>query len=45
MGELDVDTFLLLVSVDLERMEDELELILTVVVPLRTSDIGAKEEQ
>ena len=45
MGDLDVETSLLLVSVDLERAEDELELILTVVVPLRTTDTGAKEEQ
>ena len=45
MGDLDVETFLLLVSVDLEKAEDKLELILTVVVALRTMDVGAKEEQ
>ena len=42
---LDVETFLLIVSVVLEREEDELELILIVVIPLRTTDVGAKEEQ
>ena len=45
MGDLDVETFLLLVSVVLERAEDELELILTVVIPLRTMVVGAKEGQ
>ena len=44
MGEL-VETFLLIVSVVLERGEDELELILIVVTPLRTMDVEAKEEQ
>ena len=37
MGDLDVETFLLIVSVVLERAEDELELILIVVTPLRTT--------
>ena len=45
MGDLDVETFLLIVSVGLERAEDKLELILIVVTPLRTTDVGAKEEQ
>ena len=45
MGDLDVETFLLIVSVVLEKAEDELELILTVVTPLRTTDTEAKEEQ
>ena len=45
MGDLDVETFLLLVLAVLERAEDELELILIVVTPLNTMDIGAKEEQ
>ena len=42
MGDLDVETFLLLVSAVLERVEDELELILVVEVPLRTMVIGPK---
>ena len=45
MGDLEVETFLLIVSVVLERAEDELELILIVVTPLRTTDVGAEEEQ
>ena len=45
MGDLDVETFLLILSVVLERAEDELELILIVVTPLRTTDVEAKEEQ
>ena len=48
MGDLDVKTFLLIVSVVLERAEDELELILIVLIvvtPLRTTDVGAKKEQ
>ena len=45
MRDLDVETFLSLVLVVLERAEDELELILVVVTPLRTKDIEAKEEQ
>ena len=44
MGEFDAETFLLLVSVVLERVEDEMELKLIVVVPLRTMFVGAKEE-
>ena len=44
MGDLDVETFLLIVSVVLERVEDELELILIIVKPPRTRGIGAKEE-
>ena len=44
LGDFDVETFLLLVSVVLERVEDELELKLVVVVPLRTMVVGAKEE-
>ena len=43
MGGLDVETFLLLVSVVLERADDELELKLVVVVPLRTMVVGATE--
>ena len=42
MGDLDVETFLLLVSVVLERAEDKLELILIVVTPLKTMDVGPK---
>ena len=45
MGDFDVETFLLIVSIVLERAEGELELILIVVTPLRTMDIGAKEDQ
>ena len=45
MGYLDVENFLLTVLEVLERVEDDLELILTVVIPLRTTDVGAKEEQ
>ena len=45
MGELDVENILLIVSVVLETVEDKLELILTVVTPLRTMDVGAKVEQ
>ena len=45
MGDLDVKTFFLIVSEVLERVEDEFELILVVVTPLRTTDIEAKEEQ
>ena len=47
MGDLDVETVPLVVSVPviLERAEDELELILVVVTPLRTKDVEAKEEQ
>ena len=45
MRDLDVETFLLLVSAVLERAEDELELILIVVTPLKTTDVGAKEKQ
>ena len=45
MGDLDVETFLLTVLVVLERVEDELELILVVVTSLRTKDIEAKEEK
>ena len=39
----DVETFLLLVLIDLDREEDELELIQAVVVPLRTMLVVAKE--
>ena len=45
MGDLDVETFLLLVSVVLERAEDKLDMILTFIIPLRTMVVGAKEEQ
>ena len=45
MGDLDVETFPLLVLAVLERAEDKLELILIVVIPLKTMDVGAKEEQ
>ena len=45
MGDLDVENFILTVSVILERAEDELELILIVVTPLKTTDVGAKQEQ
>ena len=44
MGDLDVEIFLLLMSVVLERAEDKLKLILTIVIPLRTTGVGAKEE-
>ena len=47
MGDFDAETFLLLVSVVLERVEraeDNLELKLIVVVPLRTMFVWAKEE-
>ena len=40
MGDLDVETLLLFVSVILERAEEELELILIVVTPLKTTDVG-----
>ena len=43
MGDFDAETFLLLVSVVLERADDELEPKLVVAVPLRTTFIGAKE--
>ena len=45
MGDLGVETFLLFVSVVLERAEDESDLILTVVIPLRTTVVGAKKGQ
>ena len=45
MGDLDVETFPLIVSIVLERAEDKLELILVIVTPLRTKDVEAKEEQ
>ena len=45
IGDLDVEIFLLLVSVVLERADDELELILIVVIPLITTSVGAKEKQ
>ena len=45
MEELDVETSLLLVLAVLVRAEDELEPILIVVTPLKTTDVGAKEEQ
>ena len=45
MGDLDAETFPLLVLAVLERAEDEMELILIVVTPLKTTDVGAKEEQ
>ena len=38
MGDLGVETFLLLVSAVLESAEDELELILTAVIPLSVGD-------
>ena len=44
-GRLDVETFLLLVLEVLEKAEDELELILVVVIPLRIKNIETKEEQ
>ena len=44
MEDLDVETFLLLVSVVLERAVDDLELTRVVVEPLRTTDVGTKEE-
>ena len=40
MGDLDVETFLL--SVVLERAEDELELIPIVISPMKTTDVGAR---
>ena len=43
MGDLNVETFPLLVSAVLERVENELELILIVVTPLRTTDVEATE--
>ena len=43
MGDLDAETFCLVVSAVLEKAEDELELILIVVTPLRTTDIEATE--
>ena len=45
MGDLDVETFPLLVLTVLERVEDELELILIAVTTLKTTEVGAKEEQ
>ena len=45
MGDLDVESFPLIVSEVLDRAEDILELILIVVIPLRTTDAGANEEQ
>ena len=45
MGDLDVETFLLLVLQVLERVEDDLELILIVVISLRIKNVEAKEEQ
>ena len=45
MGGLDVETFPLLVSVVLKIAEQELELIVIVVTPLRTTDVEAKEGQ
>ena len=45
MGDLDAETFPLLALAVLERVEDELELILIVVTPLNTTDVGAKEGQ
>ena len=45
MGDLDVEIFLLIVSEILEKVEDELELILIVVRPLRTMAVEAKDEQ
>ena len=42
MGDLDVETFLLLVLVVLERVVDEWELILVSVTPLRTKDVEAR---
>ena len=44
MGDLGAETFILLVSVVLERAEDKLELKIVVVVPLRTILLGTKEE-
>ena len=45
MGDFDIGIFLLLVLVILEGTEDNSELILVVVTPLRTKDVEAKEEQ
>ena len=45
MGDLDVQTFPLTMSEAFERAEEELELILTVIILLRTMAVGAKEEQ
>ena len=45
VGDLDAETFLLIVSIVLERAEDKLVLILIVVTPLRTTDVGAKLDQ
>ena len=45
MGDLGVEIFLLLVLALLGRVEDQLELILIVVTPLKTTDVVAKEEQ
>ena len=42
MGDLDIETYLLTMSLVLERAEDKLELILIVVTPLKTTDVGAK---
>ena len=44
LGDFDVETSLLFVLVVFERAEDELELKLAAVVPLRTMVVGAKEE-
>ena len=44
LGDFDVETSLLFVLVVFERAEDELELKLAVVVPLRTIVVGVKEE-
>ena len=44
MGDLDVEIFPLLVLAVLGRVEDELELILIVVIPLKITEVGVKEE-
>ena len=44
MGDVDAETFLLLVSDVLEIAEDEIELKVVVVVPLGAIFIGVKEE-
>ena len=44
MGDLDVEIFPLLVLAVLGRAEDELELILIVVIPLKITEVGVKEE-
>ena len=43
LGGFDVETFLLLVLIVLEKVEDKLELRQAVVVPLRTMLVAAKE--